>query len=327
VTGGDTDSAKEAPVAPTGVIVDIQHFSTDDGPGIRTTVFLKGCSLRCQWCANPEGVRPRPELGFRTAQCIGVEACGHCLPACPQSAFGRGDADGKATLNWNKCDDCGLCVAVCPSRALYLYGRTMSVAQVIAEVEQDGAFYGESGGGMTLSGGECLLQPDFSAALLSEARRRGISTAIETAGNVPWRFMAQVLPHADIVLHDYKLTDPELHRRWTGADNLRILENFRRAYVTFPDKTFIARIPIIVGVNDNEAHVGAVLERIRPYTNVVDLQLLPGHRFGLSKYAYLGRDDAMTDLSVPSEEIMARLRSVIAAGFEARRQNPCAVIA
>ena len=306
---------------PTGFVVNIQHFSTHDGPGIRTTVFLKGCSLRCKWCCNPETIARKPELAFNLKQCIGVKECGRCLPTCPEQALHVLESDGRIRVNWDLCTNCGKCVDVCPSKALYHFGREMSDSEVLAEVEQDGAFYGESGGGITLSGGECLLQPVFSAALLKAARERGIDTAIETAGNVSWDAMAQVLPHVDTVLHDYKLTDPVAHKRWTGAGNTRILENYRRAYRAFPGTRFVARIPLIPGVNDDEAHIDAVLDAIAAHPNVVELELLPYHRFGDSKYGFLGRVYALEDFSPPSAERLEHLRRRIAQRFLQRQEQ------
>ena len=306
--------------APTGLVLNIQHFCTHDGPGIRTNVFLKGCSLRCKWCSNPESIHLKPELGYKPGSCIGEKQCGYCLKdVCPELAIfivGSGDRpDDKVRINWDLCTNCGKCVDVCPTKALYLFGQEMSVEQVLDEVEQDSAFYSESGGGMTLSGGECQLQPDFSAALLAWAHERGINTAIETAFNVPWTSVEKVLPHVDVVLHDHKLTDPERHRKWTGVDNKRILENIRRAYETFPDKTFIARTPVIPGVNDDEEHIRAVLAFIKPFNNVVDYELLPYMRFGESKYGFLGRIYEMQDFNPPTPETLKRLQAVIDEAF------------
>jgi len=304
----------------TGRVLNIQHFCTHDGPGIRTNVFLKGCSLRCKWCSNPESISPKPELAYNQGKCIGEKQCGFCLKdTCPESAIyvvGSGDrADDKARINWDLCTNCGACVAVCPTNALYLFGQEMTVEQVLDEVEQDSAFYRESGGGMTLSGGECQLQPDFSAALLAGAHTRGINTAIETASNLPWNFMEKVLPHVDTVLHDIKLTDPERHKQWTGVDNSRIRANLKRAYETFPNLKFIARTPIIPGVNDDEEHIRATLAFIRPYPNVIDYELLPYHRFGASKYEFLGNVYGLADFQSPTSETMARLQALIDEAF------------
>lgn len=298
-----------------GMVLNIQHFCTNDGPGIRTTVFLKFCSLRCKWCSNPESIHPRPELAYKAADCIGTKDCGLCLPLCPEQALSASAADGKVRVNYDLCTDCGACTAACPSKALSMFGHEMTVAEVLDEVEQDAGFYTESGGGLTLSGGECLLQPDFSAALLEGAHRRGITTAIETAGNVPWEFMAKVLPHVDTVLHDHKLTDPARHKAWCGADNRRILDNFRRAYGTFHDIRFIARTPVIPGVNDDEDHIRAVLAFIRPWPNVVDYELLPYFRYGEAKYDYLGRVYELRDFDPPDAATMARLRALIDEAF------------
>ena len=299
----------------TGRVLNIQHFCTNDGPGIRTTVFLKGCSLRCKWCCNPESIHPRPELAYDLKKCIGEKECGLCLKECPENAIYVVESDGKVRINWDLCTNCGKCVPVCPSNALYEFGRPMTVDEVLAEVEQDSTFYRESGGGITLSGGECALQPEFSAALLAEAHQRGINTAIETAGNVPWEFFRQVIEHVDTVLHDHKLTDAERHKKWVGVDNLRIKSNYQRAYETFPRKTFIARTPLIPGVNDDEEHIRAVLAFIRPYKNVIDYQLLPYHRFGAGKYGFLGRVYELADFTPPTPDTVRRLQAIIDEAF------------
>ncbi|MGE5796314.1 MAG: glycyl-radical enzyme activating protein [Ignavibacteria bacterium] len=300
----------------TGLVLNIQHFSTHDGPGIRTTVFLKGCSLRCKWCSNPESINLKPELAYKPDLCIGEKQCGLCLKdICPELALFVEAPRDKVQVNWDLCTNCGKCVPVCPTNALYLFGQEMTVDQVLEEVEKDGAFYSQSGGGMTLSGGECQLQPDFSEALLAGAHKRGINTAIETASNVPWSFIEKILPHVDTVLHDIKVTDPERHKKWTGVNNTRILENLKKAYEIFPDKTFIARTPLIPGVNDDEEHIRFVLDFIRPYKNVVDYELLPYMRFGESKYGFLGRVYEMQDFEPPSNETLNRLRKIIDEAF------------
>ena len=178
-----------------GLVLNIQHFCTNDGPGIRTNVFLKFCSLRCKWCCNPESIGQKPELAYNINKCIGKKECGRCLkPPCPEGAMYVLDGpDDRVRVNWDLASECSEeTTSVCPTGALYLFGQEMTVDQVLDEVEQDSAFYRESGGGITLSGGECLLQPDFSAAVLAAAHERGINTAIETAGNVPWEFMEKV---------------------------------------------------------------------------------------------------------------------------------------
>ncbi len=306
------------PTSLKGNVLNIQHFCTHDGPGIRTTVFLKACSLRCKWCSNPESIHRKPELAYNPAKCIGKKECGLCLnPPSPAGAFYVIDGtDDRVHVNWDLATDCGAeTAAVCPTQALHMFGDEMTVDQVLAEVEQDGSFYRESGGGITLSGGECTVQADFCATLLAEAHRRGINTAIETAGNVPWANYEKVLPHVDVMLHDHKLTDPERHKKWCGADNSRIRENFKRAYEMFPNTKFIARTALIPGVNDDEEHIRAVLAFIRPHPNVIDYELLPYHRYGETKYDFLGRVYEMEDFKSPTPESLAHLQAIIDEAF------------
>jgi pyruvate formate lyase activating enzyme len=224
--------------------------------------------------------------------------------------------DDRVRVNWDLAADCGVeTTSVCPTGALYMFGQEMTVEEVLDEVEQDSAFYDQSGGGVTLSGGECLLQPDFCAAVLAGAHERGMNTAIETAGNVPWEFMERVLPHVDVVLHDHKLIDRDRHRKWVGAPNNRIRDNYKRAYEAFPDKIFIARTPMVPGVNLTEEHVRGVLDFIRPYKNVIDYELLPYHRYGEAKYGFLGRVYELADFEPAAPETMDHLRSIIDEAF------------
>ena len=224
--------------------------------------------------------------------------------------------DDKVKVNWDLAGDCDeALVALCPTGALSMFGKTMTVEEVLDEVEKDSSFYRNTGGGMTLSGGECLLQPDFSAALLAGAHERGINTAIETACNVPWSFVEKVLPHVDTVLHDHKLTIPERHKKWTGVGNERILENYKKAYETFPKIDFIARTPLIPGVNADEEHIRSVLAFIRPHKNVIDYELLPYHRFGLGKYEHLGKVYELDDYKTPSDEVVRHLQAIIDEAF------------
>jgi pyruvate formate lyase activating enzyme len=302
----------------TGIVLNIQRYCSHDGPGIRTTVFLKGCSLRCKWCSNPESIRPKLELAYDPKLCTGKKECGLCLkPPFPEGGFYVVEGpDDKIKVNWDLVSDCDAAtVSLCPTKALYMFGEEMTVDQVLDEVEKDASFYRNTGGGITLSGGECLLQPDFSAALLKGAHGRGINTAIETACNVPWAFVEKVLPHVDTMLHDHKVTIPERHKKWTGVGNERILENFKKAYETFPDTEFIARTPLIPGVNEDEEHIRAVLEFIRPHKNVIDYELLPYHRFGTSKYEFLGKVYELSDFTTPSDESVQRLQDIIDEAF------------
>ena len=307
-----------------GRVLNIQRYCSHDGPGIRTTVFLKGCSLRCKWCSNPESISLKPELAYDSRLCTGKKECGECLESpFPEGAFYVVEgADDTIKVNWDLATDCDeATVALCPTKALYMFGQEMTVDRVIDEVERDSSFYRNTGGGITVSGGECLLQPDFCAALLEEAHARGINTAIETACNVPWAFIEKVLPHVDTMLHDHKLTIPERHKKWTGVSNKRILENFKKAYETFPNTEFVARTPLIPGVNDDEEHIRAVLEFIRPHKNVIEYELLPYHRFGLSKYEFLGKVYELADFTTPSDESVQRLQAIIDEAFGRSKED------
>jgi len=317
------------PSGRTGIVLNIQRYCSHDGPGIRTNVFLKGCSLRCKWCGNPESIAPKPELAYDPKACVGRKECGLCLkPPFPEGAFyvPEGAADDKVKVNWELATDCDEeVVSLCPPKALSMYGKRMTVDEVLDEVEKDASFYRSTGGGITLSGGECLLQPDFSAALLKGAHDRGMNTAIETAGNVPWAFVEKVLPHVDTMLHDHKMTIPERHKKWVGVDNKRILENFKKAYDTFPNVDFIARTPLIPGINADEEHIRAVLAFIRPHKNVIDYELLPYHRFGLGKYEHLGKVYELDDYKTPSDDLVKHLQAIIDEAFGRTGQTAPAV--
>jgi len=301
----------------TGTVLNIQRYCSHDGPGIRTNVFLKGCSLRCKWCGNPESIRAKPEISYDPKKCTGKK-CGLCLKSpFPEGAFYfvAGD-DEHVKVNWHLAADCDESHAsLCPTGALEMFGKIMTVDEVLDEVEKDSSFYRNTGGGMSMSGGELMLQPDFSAALLEGAHKRGINTAIETACNVPWANIEKVLPHVDTMLHDYKLTISERHKKWCGAGNERILANFKKAYETFPDIDFIARTPLIPGVNADEEHIRAVLAFIRPHKNVSDYELLPYHRFGLGKYESLGVVYELDDYKTPSDDLVKSLQAIIDEAF------------
>ena len=301
----------------TGRVLNIQRYCSHDGPGIRTNVFIKGCSLRCKWCGNPESIGMKPEVSYDSKKCKGKE-CSICLKSpFPEGAlyFVEGD-DSKVKVNWQLAK--GITeeiTSLCPTGALEMFGKTMTVGEVMEEVEKDASFYRNTGGGMTISGGEVMLQPDFAAALLQEAHSRGINTAVETACNAPWSFLEKVLPHVDTMLHDLKLMDSERHKKWTGVGNERILANFKKAYETFPHIDFIARTPLIPGVNADDEHILGVLEFIKPHKNVIDYELLPYHRFGLGKYESLGVVYELDDYKTPSNEVVQRFQVMIDEAF------------
>jgi pyruvate formate lyase activating enzyme len=306
-----------------GTVLNIQRYCSHDGPGIRTTVFLKFCSLRCKWCSNPESIRKKPELSYDPSKCKGKE-CSLCLKTpFPEGAFYFVDGDDeKVKVNWQLAMDVDSEEALlCPTGALEMFGKTMTVGEVLDEVEKDSSFYRNTGGGMTISGGEVMLQPDFAAALLQEAHNRGFNTAIETACNAPWENLEKVLPHVDTMLHDIKLMNSERHKKWTGVGNERILANFKKAYETFPNIDFIARTPLIPGVNCDDEHIMGVLEFIKPHKNVIDYELLPYHRFGLGKYELLGEVYELDDYKTPSDEVVKRFQAMIDKAFGREKQK------
>ena len=291
-----------------GIVTNIQRFSIHDGPGIRTTVFMKGCNLRCFWCHNPETLSPRPELQLFPGRCIG---CGECFQRCPNRCHIM--LDGQRQFLRDLCEGCGRCADTCYAEALVLVGKSMSVEEVVEEVLRDRPFYETSGGGVTLSGGEPLLQLDFAHEILTHCQQQGIHTAIETALNFPWERIAHILPVTDLVMMDIKLLDSERHRECTGVPNERILENARHLGET--DKPLIVRTPIIPGVNDNAVDVGAIADFVATLPNLLYYEILPFHPMAKSKYDSLDLDYRAKELKSPPKEQMDAL------GQEAARRG------
>ena len=286
-----------------GVITDIQHFSIHDGPGIRTTVFFKGCSQRCFWCHNPETLLPQPQLQLYLDRCIG---CGACFEACPQGAHQL--TDGERSFNRDACTGCGTCVDTCYAQALVLAGETKSVDEIVEIVLRDRAFYETSGGGVTLSGGEPLLQLDFAEAILRRCRDAGIHTAVETAANLPWDQLARILPLTDLLMMDIKVMDTVKHRDCTGVSNERILDNARK--LGKEQIPLVIRTPIVPGVNDDDASVAAIAAFVAGLPNVVTYELLRFHGMADSKYASLEMDHRARDLAAPTKARMEALTKI-----------------
>ncbi|MGI5817098.1 MAG: glycyl-radical enzyme activating protein [Armatimonadota bacterium] len=264
-------------------IADILRFSTHDGPGIRTTVFLKGCPLSCVWCHNPETISTAAEIGYVPKKCVG---CGECVRVCPESAHRI--EDGRHVFDRALCVACGACAEVCLGEALTLYGREMSADEVLDTVLRDRAFYERTGGGLTLSGGEPLLQVSFCAELLVLAKREGIHTAVDTCGAVPWGAFEQVLPLTDLFLYDLKHTDPVVHRRFTGADNALVLRNLRG--LAESGAAIEIRIPIVPGVNDDDAFRSAADDLLGGLAGISAVKRLPFNPCARSKYEAVGRE-------------------------------------
>ncbi len=274
-------------MAPTGIIFNVQRFSTGDGPGIRTTVFLKGCPLRCAWCHNPEGLSPRPELVWYEARCIGAR---DCLSACPADALTL--TPQGMQIDRQRCTACGECAWVCPTGALEVIGQERTPEALLAEVQKDAVFYETSGGGVTLSGGEPLAQADFLLALCRLCREAGFHLALDTCGAAPWERYERLLPLVDLVLYDLKLFDGQRHRASTGADNARILENARR--VAAAGAPLWVRTPVIPGYTADAANIAALGEFIAAELPTVERwDLLAYTDLGRAKYERLERPYAL----------------------------------
>lgn len=296
-----------------GIVTNIQRFSIHDGPGIRTTVFVKGCNLRCFWCHNPEAIRPQPEIQFFPERCIG---CQVCVETCTREGHSFDDA-GLHHYARDRCIGCGGCADICYAQALVLVGKQVSVEEVMTEVQADAAFYASSGGGVTVSGGEPLLQVEFTHDLLAACQAAGIHTAIETAANVAWERIAGLLPVVDLVMMDIKHMDADAHRDATGVPNTRILANARR--LGAQPQPLIVRTPIVPGVNDTPADIAAIAQFVAELPNLLYYELLPYHPMAKSKYRSLELDYRADDLPSPSATQMAQLVAVAAAqGVPAR---------
>jgi len=277
-----------------GIVFDIKRFSIHDGPGIRTTVFLKGCPLRCAWCHNPESQRREPQIMLRPSRCI---ACGECIDHCPEGAI-RWNGTGTLT-DRDLCLECGACTAYCAGEARELIGREMHLPELLAEIKRDLAFFDESGGGVTFSGGEPLSQAEFLLGLLQGCKEMEIHTAVDTCGAATWAALDRVRPFVDLFLYDIKLIDGKRHRAATGADNTIILSNLR--LLAEAGQAIELRLAIIPGINDDEANLRATAEFATTLPNLAGISILPFHNTAQDKYSRLGLDYPMSGVRPPDE--------------------------
>jgi pyruvate formate lyase activating enzyme len=276
-----------------GLIFDVMRFSLHDGPGIRTAVFLKGCPLDCWWCHNPEGLRSERELIYFADRCV---RCGDCVTACPHHAISW---NGGPVHNLEVCEKTGKCAAACPAGATQMVGRWVTVDQIVEELAKDQIFFDESGGGVTFSGGEPLLQARFLEAVLEECRARRIHTAVETCGVANQAALIRVARNADLFLYDIKFIDPEKHRKYTGASNENILTNLRA--LAAQHKNIVVRMPVIPSINDDEENSEDVARFLKT-ARLSRLDLLPYHQIGGEKYERLKRKYRLEGLKPPSHE-------------------------
>lgn len=285
----------------TGIIADIKKFETHDGPGIRTTVFIKGCFLKCKWCANPETQEPLPQLYFVPKRCKNF---GGCVDVCPAGAIST-TPDNK--VNRQKCTLCMKCVEACPYSAFKQVGRVVTVDEVMEEVEKDRPFYGGDGG-LTISGGEPLYQPDFTRQLLKISKEKGISTVLDTTGYAKWEVLESILEYTDMVLLDIKHMDPVKHREGTGVSNKTILEN--AGLIADKCETRIS-LPLVPGFNNSVEDLTATAEFLKTI-NVQWVDIVPLHSLGSSKYEYLGLTSPYSEIGAINKEEVIKARDIFA---------------
>lgn len=293
-------------------IFDIQRYSINDGPGIRTTVFFKGCPLRCLWCDNPESQYQLPQLFYFESLCT---KCHRCIPVCPNNAISVGPDDSVVT-NRELCNACGTCTEVCPNEARVITGRLMTVDEVLEVIKQDAPFYRNSDGGMTASGGEAGSQPKFLTELFKRCRENGIHTALDTTGHVKWDILEKILEYTDLVLFDMKHIDSIKHKELTGLDNSLILENARK--IAQSVKPMWARFPLIPGCNDSNENITAIGEFVVGL-GLKQIDILPYHRLGTGKYERLDMEYPLPDAKPYTEEQLDEIKSRLESpGLEVR---------
>jgi pyruvate formate lyase activating enzyme len=287
-----------------GTVFNIQRFSLQDGPGIRTTVFLKGCPLRCLWCSNPESQDFSPEVAHSTALC---NQCGECIKVCPRQAISLAEKGIK--IERKLCTKCGECVNFCYAGALKVYGKEITITEVCEEVEKDVAYYRNSDGGVTLSGGEPFAQPGFVISLLRQLKKTGFHNNVDTCGYAEQKVMNEALQYTDLVFYDLKHMNGAAHKRLTGISNKRILNNFK--LVAESGVELIVRVPIIPEINDSKDNIKSIAEFVARFKSVKEVNLLPYHRFGLGKYEMLDRPYLLDSKLPPNRSYLEELKNLI----------------
>jgi pyruvate formate lyase activating enzyme len=302
-----------------GKVYDIQGFSLQDGPGIRTTVFLKGCPLRCPWCHSPESQQFHSQLSWIAMRCLGILKCGKCLTSCAKGAISEGKASRHAVtqeevrhiqIDRSICDHCGDCVASCLPKALYICGTDHTVDELIKRLSKDIPFYEQSGGGITISGGEPLCQPEFTLELLKGLKQLGIHTALDTTGYAAFEVIESLLPYADLLLYDLKHMDSDQHKIATGVPNKHIIENARR--ISRAGAKMQIRIPVIPDFNDSEENIRATGLFCRSLGEPVPvIQLLPYHNLGIMKHSRIDDRKIVLEADPPSDEKIGALKNLL----------------
>ncbi len=294
----------------TGTVFSVQKYSVHDGPGIRTIVFMKGCPLHCAWCSNPESQKFIPQIAYNRNNCIGADKCSHCIKHCTSGGVTVGE-DGKVDINHELIQDEYTLAEVCPGNAIIVYGEEQSVDKILKRVEEDERFYARSGGGLTLSGGEPFAQPEFALALLREARRRHINTAVETCGQAPWEVIEPCLPFVNSFLFDIKTMDDDKHKAMTGHTGKRIRENLIKIREAYPSMSIRVRTPVIPDFNDSVEDIRAIIEFVESLPGEkCEYEALPFHRMGQPKYTNLGLEYQYADIVKLDDTLVAQIKDL-----------------
>ncbi|MFC1931275.1 glycyl-radical enzyme activating protein [Chloroflexota bacterium] len=293
-----------------GVIFSLERYAIYDGPGIRSIVFLKGCPLNCLWCQNPEGKETRPQLMFFSDKCTG---CARCASVCPNEAVNM--VEGKSSVNRDKCQQCFKCVEVCPNEARQITGRIVGCEEIMAEVMKDKAFYRRSGGGITLSGGDPLMQPDFAAEILRQCKEKDIHTTVETSGFADYNDFINVLKYTDFLYCDIKHMNSKEHKAGVGVGNEIILDNLKKISrnVTLNDMSLVVRVPVVPGYNDSKRNIFDTVAFARELKKVHKIELLPYNKLGVLKYERLGKKYMLPDIDIPAQESLNELKEMVEA--------------
>ncbi|MCG8642745.1 MAG: glycyl-radical enzyme activating protein [Desulfobacterales bacterium] len=286
-----------------GRILQIERLSPFDGDGLRTVVFLKGCPLACRWCSTPESQRQGVDFGVSRNKCTG---CFSCVAACPEAVLEWDVKAQRFTTDPSQCTDCRACIHACPAGARTAWGYTATTEEIFNEVQKDSLFYFHSGGGVTVSGGEPLMQAEFVSELLEKCLEIGINTAVETSGQVPWKHIKSVLPLIDTLFYDLKHMDDSRHAALTGAGNTRILNNLRQIDASGDEFNLIVRMPVIPGLNDDNENINALRDVCSGLSRLSEIQLLPYHRLGIETYRSLSVPYLLENLSSPGMAEMNR---------------------